>query len=171
MLPILKTKRLLLRELEESDWKIICYLRSDPIMNQYVQRSRAETKDEALAFIKNIKKGILEKSIYYWGITEIGHQDIIGCISLWKFSKDRKVVEVGYELSQHKHGKGLMTEALQVVTDFAFDDLNVNCIEAFTHRDNTASRKLLEKNIFQLAEERKDENNENNVIYQRYIRS
>ena len=99
----------------------------------------------------------------------MGQQEILGCISLWNFSKDREIVEVGYELSQHMQSKGLMTEALEVVTDFAFDDLRVNCVEAFTHRDNIASRKLLEKNLFQLAEDREDKSNENNVIYQRYI--
>ena len=41
--PQLETQRLLLRELEDSDWESISFLRSDEKVNQFVVRPKAES--------------------------------------------------------------------------------------------------------------------------------
>ncbi len=167
MLPILKTKRLLLRDLKETDWEAVSYLRSDPMINKYVQRPAAETKQKAIAFIHKIQTSVAANSIFYWCITEFGQHEMLGSICLWNFSEDKSIVEVGYDLNPIAQGKGIMTEALDTVTQFAFDHIKVGCIEAFTHSANVPSRKLLENNLYLLVEGRVDQNNRNNVIYQR----
>ena len=58
-----------------------------------------------------------------------------------------------------------MSEAIVSVLNFGFKDLQLNTIEAFTHKNNIASIALLKKHQFIFQPERKDEGFENNRIF------
>lgn len=160
----LATPKLQLRSLETHDWEEISYLRSDVQMNQYVSRSSARNKKEALAFIYKIQKGIRNKEILYWSICYKDKPKMIGSICLWHFSKDGTTAEVGYDLATNAQGKGVMDEALKRLIIYAFSHLNLQKIKAFTHKDNSKSLALLERNHFCLNPQQKDEGNNNNVV-------
>ncbi|MDQ7917174.1 GNAT family N-acetyltransferase [Mesonia sp. MT50] len=160
----LSTPRLQLRSLETRDWEEISYLRSDALMNQYVSRSSAKNKKEALAFIYKIQKGIRNREILYWSICFKDDPKMLGSICLWHFSKDGTTAEVGYDLATNVQGKGIMDEALKKLIDYAFHELNLQKIEAYTHKENAKSLALLERNHFKLNLKQKDKNNKNNVI-------
>lgn len=161
----IETNRLLLRKLMHHDWKMISYLRSDALVNQYVKRPSAKTKDEALAFIARINNGIKDGNTFYWAITERDNGSMLGSICLWNFSEDRRVAEVGYDLSPKFQNKGIMSEALKSILDFASQTLKLDLLEAYTHRDNESSKILLERNSFTLVEGKVDGNNDNNIVY------
>lgn len=160
----LATTRLQLRSLQTHDWEEISYLRSDELMNQYVSRPAAKNKKEALAFIYKIQKGIRNREMLYWSICFKDEPKMIGSICLWHFSKDGTTAEVGYDLATQVQGKGIMDEALKRIIDYAFNQLELQKIEAFTHKDNSKSLTLLERNHFKLNPQQKDEDNKNNVI-------
>jgi len=161
----LKTKRLLLRKLQASDASEILFLRSDAVVNKYIRRDTPKHRADAQKFISTIIDRINKQNMYYWGIALQGADSIIGTICLWKFSADKKTAEVGYDLHPDAHGKGIMSEAMQAVLDYGFQQLQLNTIEAFTHKSNLSSRHLLVRNGFTLLPKRKDENNEMNCIY------
>lgn len=163
--PIIKTERLLLRKLDVSDWNVISYLRSDVIVNKFVRRPKAENKTEAIKFIDKINEGIGNNEFIYWSICLKNRPVMIGSICLWNFSPDKKTAEVGYDLNPDFQKKGIMQEGLRSILDFGFNELNLDFIEAFTHRENESSKKLLEKNGFLLVEKRKDEDNPDNIIF------
>ncbi|QMU30915.1 GNAT family N-acetyltransferase [Adhaeribacter radiodurans] len=163
--PEIKTDRLLLRKLKYSDWKEISFLRSDETVNQYVDRPSAESQEEANNFIKRINENVDLHRSFYWCISQLGNNEMIGSICLWNISEDRKTAEVGYDLHPHFQGCGIMSEALISILHYGFNNLNLEKIEAFTHRNNESSRRLLLKNNFVLVEYRNDDDNENNVIY------
>ena len=77
-----------------------------------------------------------------------------------------KTAEVGYDLSPNFQGEGIMHESLKSVMKFGFDKLKLETIEAFTHKLNGSSIKLLERNGFDLVEGKKDEHNTDNIIYE-----
>lgn len=160
----LTTPRLQLRSLKTQDWEEISYLRSDILMNQYVSRPAAKNKEEALAFISKIQKGIRNKEILYWSICFKNESKMIGSICLWNFSTDGTTAEVGYDLATNAQGKGIMDEALKELVTYAFTQLNLQKIEAFTHKANSKSLALLERNHFCLNTLREDEGNHKNVV-------
>ncbi|MCI4671281.1 MAG: GNAT family N-acetyltransferase [Bacteroidia bacterium] len=162
----LQSQRLSLRKLKRRDWEAVSFLRSDPEVNRLVVRPSAETKEDALAFIEKISRGIREEEIFYWAISLKGKEEMVGSICLWNFSVDRLKTEVGYDLHPAFYRKGIMDEAMKKVMSFGFEVLGVKQIEAFTHRDNVGSRRLLEKNDFRWNEARKDQNQLHNVIYE-----
>jgi len=163
--PDIETVRLLLRKLKKSDWQMISYLRSDKKVNEFVQRPSAQSKEKALEFISKTNSGFKSRKLYYWTITEKYNDKMIGSICLWNFSQDRKTAEVGYDLSPKYQKKGIMDESLKSVLEYGFKTLNVDLIEAFTHRRNESSKILLERNGFSLVEGKKDEHNRDNIIY------
>jgi ribosomal-protein-alanine N-acetyltransferase len=56
---------------------------------------------------------------------------------------------LGYWMGQHYAGRGLMTEAVTQVIDYAFETLGLHRIHAAFLPGNIASRRVLEKNGFQ----------------------
>lgn len=162
----IKTDRLALRQLKESDWEMIRFLRSDPIVNQFVKRPQAETKAQALEFISKINKGIDNNTICYWVITEPDENQMMGSICLWNYSEDKKTVEVGYDLDPRHHGKGIMTESLARVIRFAFEELRFETIEAYTSKHNRNSIRLLQGSGFGLVEGKNDSHNSDNVVFE-----
>jgi ribosomal-protein-alanine N-acetyltransferase len=162
----LKTERLLLRALEPSDSLEILFLRSDNIVNTYVERPRTESEEDALEFIQKITNGIKTQSLCYWSINLKGKRKTLGTICLWNFSDDRKTAEIGYDLHPDYHGKGIMSEALKAVLEFGFNELLLDKIEGFTHKSNESSTKLLLKYNFNQNKKRVDSDNTNNIIFE-----
>ena len=146
--PQLKTERLILRQLLEIDNEQIFLLRSDDSVNHYLERKKQVDLNEAADFISNINHGIAEDKWIYWAISQNNNPKLIGTICLWNFSNDKSTAEVGYELVPAYQGYGIMTAALESVVDFGFRALKLQTIQAYTHKNNLKSSKLLLKTSF-----------------------
>jgi len=167
--PLLKTERLRLRAVEFADCEAVFYLRSNEIVNQYIKRTKTESLEDALAFIEKIKERITNNLILYWAITHQDNATMIGSICLWKFSENGKEAEVGYDLHPDFQKKGIMSEALNCVTNFGFHHLKLTKIKAFTHFANEPSKNLLLNNGFHLVMNEEDEGNLDNVIFELFV--
>lgn len=163
--PTIKTERLILRELLVSDQEQIFSLRTNTEVIKYIDRPISRNDKNGLAFIERISNSTKNKDIFYWVITLKGSSKLIGSICLWNFSVDKTIVEVGYELFPEYFRKGFMNEALTAVLDFGFNVTCFKTIEAFTHKDNLGSKKLLVKNGFKEDKARVDDDNLNNIIF------
>jgi len=163
--PIIETEQLVLRELLLSDQELIYSLRTNTEVIKYIDRPISRKDKNGLAFVERINNSIKNKDIFYWIISLKGSSKLIGSICLWNFSSDKSIAEVGYELFPEYFRKGLMNEALIAVLDFGFNRIQFKTIEAFTHRDNLGSKKLLIKNDFVEDSTRVDADNLNNIIF------
>ena len=138
-LPLITTKRLILRALKKTDVKKIVELRSDERVTRYLGSTIMITAKEAAIFIKNLKHGIKANELFYWAITNKDKDELIGTICLWNLDFEAAEADAGYELRPEWQGKGLMREALAAVIAFGFNDLKLQQIAAITHRDNLGS--------------------------------
>lgn len=166
--PELKTERLILRKIKQSDHDMILFLRSDKTVNKFIDRPenrKTKNKTDAIKFIKEINEALKNNKSISWGITLKNNPKIVGTICLWNFSNDRKIAEIGYDLNPEYQRKGIMNEALKSVINFGFNKLSLNKIEAFTHKDNKSSIRLLENNRFLFIENKKDKDNTNNINF------
>ena len=146
--PILTTERLTLRQPVVNDEQEIFTLRSDSEINKYLDRKIANTIDDAKDFINRVNEHINKNDSLYWAITFTDKNILIGTICLFSFSDESDKCEIGYELLTNFQGQGIMKEAAEKVIDYAFNTIKVEKIEAFFHRDNQSSIKLLEKLSF-----------------------
>ena len=162
--PILKTERLTLRQLVINDEQEIFTLRSDSEINKYLDRQLSNTIKDARNFINKVNENIDKNDSLYWAITLSDKNKLIGTICLFGFSNDNYKCEIGYELLTNFQGQGIMKEAVEKVIDYAFNTIKVQKIEAFLHRDNQNSIKLLEKFSFKNSNE-PDKTNPNLICY------
>jgi ribosomal-protein-alanine N-acetyltransferase len=146
--PQLSTEHLLLRQLSLNDAEEIFALRSNEIVNKYLNRPKARSIDDAKDFIKKINIGVESNQSMYWAICLREQLTLIGTICLWNFSDEGNKAEIGYELLPQFHGKGIMQEAFSEVVEFGFLTLQLDRIEAWTMLQNENSVKILERNNF-----------------------
>jgi ribosomal-protein-alanine N-acetyltransferase len=146
--PNLETQRLYLRQLSNDDADEIFQLRSDEHVNQFINRRRAKTIEDALQHIERINNGIENNESILWAVTRKGESKLIGTVCLWNIVKEKDFAETGYELLPQFEGKGFMQEAFSKVIEYSFENLKLKIIEAWLHEKNVRSKKLLEKNNF-----------------------
>jgi len=151
--PILTTERLTLRQLTSNDKQEIFTLRSDSEINKYLDRQLSNTIEDARNFINKVNENINKNDSLYWAITLSDKNILVGTICLFGFSDDNYKCEIGYELLTNFQGQGIMKEAVEKVIDYALNAIKVKNIEAFLHRDNQSSIKLLEKLSFRKSNE------------------
>lgn len=161
----LETERLILKDINENHVEDILKIRSNEVINQFVQRNSPKNNYDALQFILTIKERTQNNQTYYWGISLKDQTHLIGTICLWNFSEDRKTAEVGYELLPDHHRKGIMSEALTAVLNYGFNQLHLQEIVAMTNTFNENSKGLLLKHDFVLEEGRKDEGFTDNLVF------
>ncbi len=161
--PILTTARLTLRQLAINDEQEIFTLRSDSEINKYLDRQVSNTIDDARNFINKVNENINKNDSLYWAITLSDKNILVGTICLFSFSEENDKCEIGYELLANFQGQGIMKEAVEKVIDYAFNKIKVQKIEAFFHRDNQSSIKLLEK--FSFSDSNEPDKSDPDLIY------
>ena len=163
--PILKTERLTLRKLTFDDLDTIFKLRTNKEVNKFIIRNIPKNISDAKDFIQMILNLVAKNEAIFWVISLKETNQLIGTIGLRNFDCEPNYAEIGYELHPNFQQKGFMSEAIVSVLNFGFRDLQLNTIEAFTHKNNIASIALLKKHQFIFQPERKDEGFENNRIF------
>lgn len=162
--PILKTARLILRQLKAADKQQIFAIRTNELINRFIDRPKTISVKEAGNFITNINDGISTADWLYWGITLKGTDSVVGTICIWNISAKNDTAEIGFELLPVYQGKGYAYEALQKTIEFGFNIVKLDTLVAYTHKDNLGSTKLLEKFNFHRAA--KNETNLSELIFQ-----
>lgn len=163
----IETNRLLLRHLSLDDANEIFLLRSDEKHNEFVDRPRATSIEDAKAFIIMIQNFTSKQQSFFWAIQVKGEETLAGTVTLWNLNREKNKAEMGYELLSIYQGRGIMSEAATAVLNFGFKDLRLSRIEACPHPKNDKSIALLRKLSFKrdLDAESKKPADLNEIIY------
>ncbi len=101
------------------------------------------TVADALSWIdQNLKAGRRRKKTEINFAIDKGGQ-VIGGIGLGKI--DGHQAEIGYWLGEKHWGQGIVTAAVEAVTRYAFTELRLSRVYAYTFLSNRASARVLEK--------------------------
>lgn len=142
-------KRIILRPLKISDAQDL-YLN---IQDKKISENTASVPwpyklKDAINFIKRSQKKRKNKEGFSFGTILKGKKEVIGSISL-KINFNHKNAEMGYWLGKKFRNQGIMTEAGQLILEFAFRRLKLHRLGAGVFHDNPASQKVLKKLGFQ----------------------
>lgn len=143
--PVLKTKRLLLRQIIPSDAHDLFLLRSHEATNLYLDRDLPQSVEEMDKFIAAISETYTNNNGITWAITLANENRLIGTAGFWRIDKTNHRAEIGYMLHPDHWRKGIITEALEAVLDHGFGELKFHSVEANLNPENVASRKTIEK--------------------------
>ena len=146
--PNLESKRLMLRRMDKIDVKEIFAMRSNPEIMKYIARPLAKNEEEALEHLALIDSGIEKNEAINWAITIKDSSKLVGIIGFYRTKHEDYRSEIGYILLPEVHGKGIASEAVEIVVDFGFNEMKLHSIEAVIDPENIASEKVLQKNGF-----------------------
>ncbi|WGD35649.1 GNAT family N-acetyltransferase [Olleya sp. YS] len=163
----IETKRLLLRELRDSDLDGMFELDSNPNVHRYLGNKPIKTKAEAQKILDSVKQQYQEHGIGRFAVIEKDSGDFIGWSGLrlnteYNMNGFTKYYDVGYRLIERFWGKGYATESGKAAVDYAFNVMNLAELYATTEVGNQASHNALLKiglhyvNDFYFEEEKLD---------------
>lgn len=134
--PVLKTKRLILRNIEKSDAQFMRYLLKPEIENAsgpYMPHNEAQLPGH----VDRIKGNTA------WGIT-LGDGTLIGDIGVFSIAENR-IGEIAWYIDPLYWHQGYAFEAGSAVLEYVFKTLGFVRVSAQIACDNRASRRLAEK--------------------------
>lgn len=142
--PILNGTSFILRQINETDIEnIYTGLSNKEVIKYYgvSYKSINETEEQMKWFndLEQTATGI------WWAIVNENNSDFYGAIGLNNLNKTHRKAEIGFWLLPNFWGKGIMREALKLVINYAFTDLNLHRIDAMVETENINSKKLLQK--------------------------
>ncbi|HEY8957133.1 GNAT family N-acetyltransferase [Chitinophaga sp.] len=142
-LPVLSSGELVLRPIEDKDTAALFSHFSDDAVTKYMDIDSFTNISEATQIIRFFHQSLEKEEGMRWAITLAGKDELIGTCGYHKISKIHFKAEIGYDLRPSYWGKGIMKEAVSVMLDYGYEELQFNRIEAFVDPDNLASSKLL----------------------------
>lgn len=134
--PVLKTDRLIMREIQLSDADKIFEMRSNGRVNQFIPRQKMDQIEKSIE--------LTEKTMHAykngWGIGWAGilrnSEQIIGTCGFNQIDYPNLRAEIGGELSTEYWGKNIAFEAVKTIVDFGFEVMNLHSIEAKVSPEN-----------------------------------
>ncbi len=141
-----ETERLVLRKITRNDLEDIFRIHSDPETNLYTSRGPLENIDAAWAKLEIWLKDWRKDGFGYWAMVfkEDNRMNGIGGVKKIDFG-DREVLNLYYNLSPEKWGRGYATEMVAKALEIAGSCLPSYPIVARVREKNMSSRKVAEK--------------------------
>ena len=149
ILPNIEGERVQLRWLTTNDVNSLFSIFSDPKVMCYWSSLPLADVAAAEKLLADIHSYFEKRNLFQWGVARQTDNQIIGTCTLFHLDLDNRRAEIGYALGSEHWGKGYMGDALTLLLDFCFDDLNLHRLEADVDPQNAASIKLLERLGFQ----------------------
>jgi ribosomal-protein-alanine N-acetyltransferase len=150
-MPTFETDRLVLRQLDgASDLNALFELFADPEVARYTDTGPFESPIEAAEVMDWIDGIFTRRQGMRWALTLKANDDtLIGTAGYNQWHRWNNSAEIGYDLAQRYWGQGLMTEALEPLLVFGFEQMALNRIEADVTVGNEGSMRVLVKLGFQ----------------------
>lgn len=141
--PQIETERLMLRTIVEDDAADIF----EYAQEQHVGYNAGWKPHESIEETREIMKQIFLNQPGIFGMVLKENRQMIGTIGLIKDPKraNPHALMLGYAMSEHYWGRGLMTEASKAVIDFGFNNPTVDVITCCCYSFNNRSRRVIEK--------------------------
>ena len=144
--PTLTYGTLTLRPSQESDIESIYQACQDPLISHFTTVPANYTLEHAQSFVRQLDPEGLQNKREIRFIIESNQgatPSLAGVISFHSPNFNNKVAEIGYWIAKEHRGKSIGTTAVKVLTNFGFETMGWNRIEAMIDHDNEASKKVV----------------------------
>lgn len=169
---ILENKHIKLRALEPSDLEALFDIENDSSLWNLSDTLVPYSRDLLTKYLEESTKDLYEAKQLRLAISPKGSEELVGLIDLFHFEPHHLRAGIGVVVKKNHQLKGIATQAIELMTEYAFRFLGLHQVFAHVPMNNPASRRLFENSGFihsgTLKEWMKDENSYTDVsIYQR----
>lgn len=142
--PTLYTKRLLLRQIMDSDLpNIYNGLSNEKVIQYYgISYTSMEATKEQMAFYKDIEQ---KKTGIFWAICSLDNKQFYGVGGYHNWHHAFKKAEISFWLLPEFWGQGMMQEALATICNYGFTTMELHRIEGFVESDNHLCKNAMNK--------------------------
>lgn len=146
--PIIKTERLLLRQFIDNDLENVFKGLSHPDIIKYygVSFQTLEATKEQMTFFADLEKN---ETGVWWAVCSADNKTFYGAGGLSSLNKEHKKAEIGFWLISEFWGTGIMKEAMPLICNYGFDNLELHRIEGFVESENKNCKNAMAKLDFQ----------------------
>lgn len=142
---LFKTKRLVVRHLEDKDVDSFYDMQSNPNVMQYIKKTMnfEQSKKELDRFIGYYK----DTSSYFkiWAILENTTNQFVGICGVYQ--NDASEFEIAYRLRECYWGNGYGKEIAKDLIKYCFDQMELTELTAYVSKGNIGSVRILEKEM------------------------
>jgi ribosomal-protein-serine acetyltransferase len=134
-----------LRALEEADVDDLYALidANRERLAQWLPWAERETREGTLQFIRTSRVQIAQRRGFQAAVLERGR--IVGVVGFHGIDWQHRSTSLGYWLSKHAEGRGVMSEAVRAMVDHALAVWHLNRVEIRASVENERSRALIER--------------------------
>ncbi|WP_246364027.1 GNAT family N-acetyltransferase [Halobacillus locisalis] len=144
-MPEFETERLKLRRLAMSDAEDVYSFCSNPNVSDPMTWETNNSIDMTNDFLRMVTEGYEKGESGERAIEWKETGQVIGVAAFIGWSNVHQSAELGYFLSEDYWGRGIVTEALQELIYYGFDELDLNRIDGRCDTDNFGSQKVMKK--------------------------
>ena len=143
--PVLKTKRLILRQptMKDVEWYYEYFSRPEIVWGggEPGPKNMSAARKEFMKYLIDLYR---KRHGFRWIITLKGEGRPIGTLGFYKWVPSAShQAEMGYDLEKEHWGEGIMTEAMKAVVSFGFEKMELNRIEVYVMPRNKRSIKMI----------------------------
>jgi ribosomal-protein-alanine N-acetyltransferase len=147
--PVLTSSRLLFRKVTLDDIPEIIALRGNPEVMCFIPRPLVTNETEAIAHINANLEEIENNTALNWIVCLKDNPKAMGIVGFYRLKPEDYRAEIGYMLLPEYHGQGYISEAVERLIQYGFNDMQLNSIEAVIAPDNIPSQRVVLKNNFE----------------------
>ena len=150
---ILKTQRLVLKQILESDLNTLHRIFTDSYVRRYLCDGEIWSLQQVEEMLAENQKLFSEKKFGLWSIETNTEQEVIGFVGLWYFFEEEQP-QLVYALLPTATKKGYASEAATKILEYGFNELGFDYVVASCDRPNIESQKVAERLGMRQVEER-----------------
>jgi len=148
---ILETERLILRQMQQSDFNNLCkILQDEDVMYSY---EGAFSDEEVQTWLNRQLERYSTGDLGLWAVVLKESGEMIGqCGLTMQDCNGRQVLEIGYLFQRAFWNRGYATEAAIACKQYAFENLNADEVFSIIRDTNTASQNVAIRNGMSISE-------------------
>lgn len=153
--PYIKTERLVLRKIEETDAEGLSELVHSPNVYRYLPAFLFEQKYEDIHDVISRLYGDCFKESIILGV--FMGEEFCGLAEIYGYREDTHKASIGCRFLERSWGKGIATETVEALVRYLTQEAGIKIITASTMVDNKSISRVVEKNDFSLVASGVDE--------------
>jgi ribosomal-protein-alanine N-acetyltransferase len=147
--PHIKTSEVTLRKIVETDLDRLFEIYSNENLFQHSPVMLKKNKETVKNMIGHFERDFNKRKGIFLGISQSDSpESIVGVAEMFDYHSDVNMITIGYRLHEQFWGQGIATITVNAMTDYLFNRVGVNRIQAFVLPENIKSQNVLQRNKF-----------------------